>query len=99
MLETTNTETVTCDICGKKVSGEAYNTFNDPNRKDWVHIYVSRNVEAKTDFSKSDLDCFKFTYKGDILGHSVDLCPSCSKEIIKYLKENCDGNATWPEGL
>lgn len=99
MIELTHTESVTCDICGKKVSGEAYETCNDPNRKDWVHIYVSRNVEVKPDLSKPDLDCFVYAYKGDILGHSVDLCPSCSKEIIKYLKENCDVHATWPEGL
>ena len=31
--------------------------------------------------------------------HRIDLCPSCSKEIINYLKENCDGNATWPKDL
>lgn len=31
--------------------------------------------------------------------HRLDLCPACKKEVLKYLKENCDGNATWPKGL
>lgn len=31
--------------------------------------------------------------------YRLDICPSCKKEILNYLKENCDGNATWPKDL
>ena len=77
----------TCDICGWEITTDESGYFKDTEKRDWLHMDLSKCVyDEKIKMHHS-------------IGHSVDLCPSCSKEIIKYLKENCDVHATWPEGL
>lgn len=31
--------------------------------------------------------------------HRLDICPACKKEVLKYLKENCDNASTWSKNL
>lgn len=31
--------------------------------------------------------------------HRLDICPSCKKEILNYLKENCNNASNWPINL
>lgn len=79
-----------CDHCGKEIQVvreelNDYSIYKDEDAKRESDVWTSINIGSGMFICNRIIPFY----------HSLNICPECSMELLEYLKENYDHNATW----